>query len=341
MWRGIEDIYQTKTGEEVPDFCFVTLSGTGEFAYLNLPKTDSKYMVSWGDARPKKSYEKVNDIIGFTYKHTDGSSFQYMLKQVKQEIDEGYPVVLGPLDMYYLFYYPKMYHRVHVPFHYIMAVGYDDENQSLDILDCGKSEVQTLSYELCEKMLATGAPTMGKKNGICRIRFQKTLPDLRTIAVKGLERKCNRVLHPPVHFMGIEGMRKLASEIDQWKDTLGEENYRKALRSACEFSGTAPNPPERLFGAPKDSMPHRGCRDKYSNLLCELDSRYQIPEWKQAAQYFKESGDIIQDITDSMVAYLLRKEKEPECYRERILRIAELEEKANQTILEGCKAIIG
>lgn len=336
MWRGIEDIYQTKAKEEVPEFFFFTLSGQGEFTYLRQPKSENKYLVTWGDGRPKKIYGKVNDLIGFTYHHSEGTSFEQLLKKIRQEIDDGYPVVLGALDMYYLEYYPKIYHRFHIPIHYITAIGYDDENQVLDILDCGVPEVMQLSYDLCEEALAVDSAGLGKKNGMCKIRFQENLPSLKEIAVHGFARKCENVLHPKVGFTGIPGMRKLAKEIDSWPQLLTPTDYRRALTSFCQFTGTVPNPPERLYGSKKDAIPHHGCRDKYAKLLLELSKSCEICEWKEAAGYFEESGIRIQKVTDQMVAFLLGQRKEPGSFREEVLKIAELEEAANQLVLTGC-----
>ena len=339
MWRGIEDIYQTKAKEEVPEFFFFTLSGQGEFSYLRQPKSENKYLVTWGDGRPKKIYSKVNDLIGFTYHHSEGTSFEQLLKKVKQEIDDGYPVVLGALDMYYLEYYPKIYHRFHIPIHYITAIGYDDEKQVLDILDCGVPEVKQLSFKLCEEALNVEPTGLGKKNGMCKIRFQENLPTLKEIAVKGFARKCENVLHPQVSFTGISGMRKLAKEIDTWQKHLTPEDYRKALASFCQFTGTVPNPPERLFGCKEDAILHHGCRDKYAKLLLELSESCGILEWKQAAGYFEESGERVQKITDSMVEFLLGQTKEIATFEEELLKIAQLEETANQLILKGCATV--
>lgn len=51
------------------------------------------------------------------------------MKRAKEQIDNEKPVVLGCLDMYYLSHYPKFYNKEHIPIHYILMVGYDDEEQ--------------------------------------------------------------------------------------------------------------------------------------------------------------------------------------------------------------------
>lgn len=222
-------------------------------------------------------------------------------------------------------------------FEWIDIVEYNCPAVVVPELDCGMPEVQTLSYDCCRKMLGTDVPGLSKKNGMCRIRFQEQLPSLKEIAVRGFRRKCSSQRNPQVKFLGIPGMHKLANEIDEWPKTLSEEDYIKVLRSFCQFTGTVPSLPERLYGCPHDVFLHQACRDKYSKLLIELSSRCQIEEWKEAAAYFEESGHLLQNITDRMVEYLLRREKEPGNYKNMILQIADLEEKANQLILNGCE----
>ncbi len=335
MWRGIEDLYQTKTKERVPGWLFFTLSGQGEFTYLTRNKDKMKRMVTWGEGRPKKIYKRVNETIGFTYKHMENTKFEYMLKVAKEQIDIGNPVVLGPLDMYYLAYYPKIYNKMHIPNHYIMMVGYDEEQQCAYVLDCGVKETQSISYEQLAKSLEKKVPSIGGKNGLCTISFQENLPSLLTITKEIFQRKCTQQLNSEVSFCGIRGMRKLAAEIDSWKDIFTKEDYKEILQSFVQFTGTVPTLPERLYGAPKDSIVHNACRENYANVLYELDERFTIPLWKEAGDLFIKSGEYIQQITDQMVEYLLGKKKEVGPVGPVINEIANIEERANQLILDG------
>ena len=65
----------------------------------------------------------------------------------KNEIDEGYPVVLGPLDMFYLPYL-KMYHTEHIPIHYVMMIEYDEEKNCVLIYDCEREDVIELAWNI-------------------------------------------------------------------------------------------------------------------------------------------------------------------------------------------------
>lgn len=146
MWNGIEDLYIQKSGEKLPPNLFFVLSGFGSFCYLKTDKADVKRMIAFGDGRTAKMYEFLAPIVGFDYQYSVSSTFERALKKAKKEIDEGYPVILGALDMYYLHYYKKLYHNEHIPFHYVMMIGYDDEIQCIYLHDCGRAERTEMSY---------------------------------------------------------------------------------------------------------------------------------------------------------------------------------------------------
>lgn len=116
MWNGIEDIYMNITGEKIPAQFFFVMSGVCSFAYIKTNKADIKRMVSFGDGRTKKMYEFLAPIVNFEYRHIECKTPELALAKAKKEIDKGFPVVIGALDMYYLEYYTKIKHI----FHFIM-----------------------------------------------------------------------------------------------------------------------------------------------------------------------------------------------------------------------------
>ncbi len=83
-------------------------------------------MVFWGNGTGQPQHDLLADIIGL---HVDivqkTESFSTAWKQACESIDRGIPVILGLLDMFHLPYYPRFYHRIHIPQHYVLLVGYD------------------------------------------------------------------------------------------------------------------------------------------------------------------------------------------------------------------------
>ncbi|HPD88813.1 MAG TPA: BtrH N-terminal domain-containing protein [Oscillospiraceae bacterium] len=306
MWNGIEDLYLTKSGETIPDFFFFSLSGIGNFVSYKTPQSEVKRHAVWSDGRTKKMYERLAPVVGFRYKHTEGTRFAYMLNQAKRNIDAGDPVVLGCLDMYCLRYYPKFWHKEHVPIHYVLMVGYSDEKQCVFLHDCGLAGVQELSYPDLEEALNIEKTGLSGKNAMCEVHFGDRLPDVLEIAEKAFADKAQSMLNPPVGFLGIKGMRQLAGEFAGWKDELSEEDYRAALREIVTFTGTVPLPPDALLPPDeKSGLPHKAQREKLANVLFDLSGRYGIPEWKNSAEEFEKSGELLSHMTDRMTEYLL------------------------------------
>ncbi len=336
MWNGIEDMYITKTGESIPDFFFFSLAGTGNFIYLRTPKGAIKRFAAWNDGRTKKMYERLAPIVGFRYKHIGGRSFSYMLKKAKLSIDGGNPVVLGCLDMYYLNYYPKFYHKEHIPIHYILMVGYSEERKCVYIQDCGVSDIQELSYECLEQAVNVEKTDLSDKNAMCTICFNDALPNVKEIAIRAFEMKAHNMLEPKVGFLGIKGMRKLASEFSSWSSELSEEEYKDALQNIVMFTGTVPVLPDALLKPEeKNAIPHKAAREKLVNVLRVLSKDYGIDDWELCARKFEESGKMLEHMTNRMTDYLLGKSDNLDDIPELIMQIADTEEKAFRNMLNG------
>lgn len=336
MWNGIEDLYITKSGEHLPNFFFFSLAGIGNFIYLRTPKGAIKRQAMWNDGRTKKMYERLAPIVGFSYKHIEGRSFSYMLKRAKSNIDAGNPVVLGCLDMYYLSYYPKFYLKEHIPIHYVLMVGYNDERKCIYIQDCGVQDIRELSYACLEDALNVKKTDLSDKNAMCTISFNEMLPDVKEIAIRAFEMKARSMLEPPVGFIGIKGMRKLAKEFSLWKSGLTEDEYRAALQNIVMFTGTVPVLPDALLKPEEQNgIQHKAAREKLVNVLKMLSANYGIDEWKLSAQEFEKSGRLLWRMTNRMVDYLIGKSDNLDDIPELIMQIADIEEKAFSYMLSG------
>lgn len=312
MWNGIEDIYMNKMGESLPNDFFFLLSAFGSFCYLKTNKKELKRMVSLGDGRTKKMYEFLAPIVGFEYKHYEFKKYEQVLKKAKSEIDSGYPVVLGALDMYYLPYYEKLYHKDHIPFHYVLMVGYDDMEERIYLYDCGKTELLSISYdELCECMNCS-YPGLSKTNTICTVRMNSSKNKYQ-IAQEALAIKRDMFLNPPKGFLGYKGFEKFIKELPQWKYELGKDDYDKILANMVMFFGTVPTIPNAIKGIEEpDSVEFKGGFDKMSKMLKCIGTEYKNDCWVQVAEVFEESSIIIEKISNIIIDYLSNKVDETE-----------------------------
>lgn len=304
MWNGIEDLYIQSTGEILPPNFFFVLSGFGSFCYMKTPKAELKRMIALGDGRTKQMYQLLAPIVGFEYKHYEYKSFEQALKKAKAEIDAGYPPVLGALDMYYLPYFSKLYHGEHIPFHYVLMVGYDDDAQCIYLLDCGRKEVQTLTYDDLRHAWDCSYPGLSKPNTVCTIRMN-TAKNKYQIAKEALTKKSEMFLNSPVNFLGRKGFEKFIQELPKLKSELTKAEYNKILGNMVMFFGTVPTVPNALREINKpDEVDFCGGFDKMIRVLNDMGKEYENETWLKASERFEEGAIIISEITNIIVNYL-------------------------------------
>ncbi|MDO5602321.1 MAG: BtrH N-terminal domain-containing protein, partial [Oscillospiraceae bacterium] len=166
MWNGVEDLYISDTRETLPPKFFFVISSFGSFCYMKTPKAELKRLVALGDGRTQKMYEFLAPIVGFDYKICEYKTFEKALAKIKAEIDAGYPCMIGALDMFYLPHFEKLYHKEHIPFHYELAIGYDDEAQILYFNDCGRTKTQMISYDELRLAFDCAYPGLSKPNTV-------------------------------------------------------------------------------------------------------------------------------------------------------------------------------
>ena len=210
MWNGVEDLYIRDTGEVLPPKFFFVLSSFGSFCYMKTPKAELKRMVALGDGRTRKMYEFLAPVVGFDYKIHEYKTFEKALAKIKAEIDASFPCMIGALDMFYLPHFEKLYHKEHIPFHYELAIGYDDEARILYFNDCGRIKTQTISYDELRLAFDCAYPGLSKPNTVWTVRMH-TDKGKYEIAKEAFARKKESYLNPPVGFMGYRGF------VQPWK----------------------------------------------------------------------------------------------------------------------------
>lgn len=307
MWNGIEDLYIRETGEKLPPSLFFILSAFGSFCYMKTPKSDLKRMIALGDGRTKQMYRFLAPIVGFEFKHYEYQSFEQALKKTKAEIDAGHPPVLGALDMYYLPYYSKLYHGEHIPFHYVLAVGYDDDRKCMNLLDCGREEVQTLPYDELRYAWDCRYPGLSKPNTVCAIRMN-AVKNKYQIAKEALVKKGNLFLYPSAGFLGEKGFQKFIDELPRLKSELSKADYDKILSNMVIFFGTVPTVPNALRGVNEpDEVSFYGGFDKMSRVLNDMGKEYGNKTWLEVSGRLKDGAKTITEITKIIVDYLTEK----------------------------------
>jgi len=304
--NGIEDILAWK-GRGYADHLLSVVGGMASFSYMKFKRARPPNMVFWGTST-RYFVTNLEEIIGFKQVLMEGRSSPTTSSKLKGFIDEGKPVVAGALDMYYLHYYPNLYRSRHVPIHYVLVVGYDDERRTFYVHDCGIAEVQEVPYQEMQMALNVKVPGMSKKNTLRIFEMPGTIPSELEVAVKGFRFKANQMLYPPVDIFGIPAMRKLSREVLTWKD-------RESFEHMATYATTPPM-------VPKGFEKSHGMRLWQAAVLGELAKKYKIVVWAEASKLFEQSGKFIIQLCG---AAMNRKNDD---IAELLLRIAETEEQA-------------
>jgi len=311
--NGLFDVLSWQ-GARYNYFLLPIIGGMASFAYLKFKMAEPPCMVYWGN-NPKYLLRDLGEIIGLTQITSEGKSFRNEFPKMKQYLDNEDPVMVGALDMYYLYYYPELYRREHVPIHYVLMVGYDDERQVVYVHDCSMDSVQEISYAEFERALDVNVPGMSKKNTYRVFHLPHKMPTELEIADKGFSCKAKRMLEPPVSMFGIPAMRKLEKEIISWTN-------RDCFRHMVAYAGSTPP----LIS--QDLSDNDGLRFEQAQVFGDLGQKYQRKEWRDASILFRKSGELIVKLCERALEY-------DGCRCSTLLReIANVEEQAYKTLLK-------
>jgi hypothetical protein len=330
MVNGLEDLYEARTGVRLPDWLLFYVSGMAGFTYLKFKHSPAPRLVGWGTT-PKYQYKTLEGIVGFTWSAVEGRSFSFAFERARQHVDQGSPVILGAVDMYHLAYYGQFYHQHHIPIHYVLMVGYDDEREVVLVHDCDRPDVQEIPYADLQLAWDVDVPGLSKKNTLFVFEFGDAVADVETIVGEGLRAKAAIMLDPPTSMFGVKGMHKLARELPGWPDELDEAHLDASLRWLAEYTRTPPQVPNRLAGldAPES---HDGGRNGFAGLLDRLAGDYGTPAWAEAADLLRESGRALQALTDAVVDVILGERDSLQPAAGWVAQVADLEERAYRLI---------
>jgi len=286
--NGLFDVL-TWQGARYDYFLLPIIGGMASFAYLKFKMARPPCMVYWGN-NPKYLLKDLGEIMGFTQTISEGKSFRNEFPKMKEHLENDEPVMVGALDMYYLHYYPELYKNEHVPIHYVLMVGYDDERQVVFVHDCSVGGAQEIPYLEFVRALDVNVPGMSKKNTYRVFQLPKEMPTELEIADKGFTYKAGRMLKPPVSMFGIPAMRKLSKEIASWANA-------DCYRHMVAYAGLTPP----LIA--RDLSHNDGLRFEQARVFRDLGQRYQREEWGDASGLFRKSGELIVKLCERALEY--------------------------------------
>ena len=236
--NGIRDLVQWRSGRDWSNEFLWGLGQGGGFAYLRVNVADPPRQVYWGASTPRQ-HKYLAGLLDAGYAESENRAFKSSWPKAREAVDAGRPPVIGPLDMFYLPWYGDIYHRRHIPIHYLLLVGYDDTHAYVH--DTGELDVQAIPIEELRRAWDVNVPGLGKHNRLVVLHIPRDLPPTAALIRQAIADECQAMLHPPVSMVGIPAMRKVAREIAGWPEELGEEVAARCLRQVREYLNSPPD----------------------------------------------------------------------------------------------------
>jgi hypothetical protein len=287
--NGIRDLIDWRSGRDWSNELVHGLGQGGGFAYLRISVADPPRQVYWGGATPRQ-HRYLAELLGAELTEIEDRSFRFSWQKARQALDAGSPPVLGPLDMYHLAFYEGLYHERHIPIHYLLLVGYDEEKAYVH--DTDLADVQEIPLGELELAWDVNVPGLGKRNRLAVMDIPSELPPDADLIRQSIADQCETMLKPPVSMLGIPAMRKVAREIAGWPEELGEETAAKCLLQVREHLNSPPD----LEG---DNL--TAGRHLYVEFLSQAGELAQL-DVSEAVPLLRESIATIPRLADALVA---------------------------------------
>jgi hypothetical protein len=307
--NGIRDLVHWRAGRDWSNEFLHGLGQGGGFAYLRFNFADPPRQVFWGTASPRQ-HKYLADLFEAEFSEVENRSLNFSWSKAQEAVDAKIPPILGPLDMYYLHFYPGIYQQRHIPIHYLLLVGYDNKNAF--VLDTDMLDVQTIPLNDLEMAWDVNVPGLGKRNRLATLDIPNQIAPTETLIRKSIGDQCRMMLNPPVSMVGIPAMQKVARELANWPEELGMDKSRLCLLQVREY-----------LNSPPDIMGNHltAGRDIYISFLEQAGAMANL-DLSEATYLFRASMAILPEIADAIQQEELSKAAEG------FSKVAEHEKKA-------------
>lgn len=210
--------------------------GSGvDFIYLSFMKSFSPFPQIATRSAMGKIFKNLQKLCGINFFYKKVSSTQKALEIADRMIESGKPVA-ACVDMFYMKYLP-VFMQIHVPFHFIILFGKDDEGNYL-VSDPYHTHVGKLSLESLKAAWATNA-LFSNDNLLVYLKEKPGSINLKNAIKTSITKTANKMLIPGfidvLAIMGINGMKKYADVMLSW-----HKNFKGlALREGILYTATS------------------------------------------------------------------------------------------------------
>ena len=236
--NGIRDLVQWRAGRDWSNEFLFGLGQGGGFAYLRFNFADPPRQVYWGPASPRQ-HKYLAELFGADFTELENRTFKYSWSKAQAAVQSGTPPIIGPLNMFHLHFYEGIYQQRHIPIHYLLLVGFDDLNAYVH--DTGMEGIQTVPLKELELAWNVNVPGLGKRNRLVTLNIPAQIANTEMLIRKSIRDECRMMLKPPVSMLGIPAMKKVAREIANWPQELGQASTEKSLQQVREYLNSPPD----------------------------------------------------------------------------------------------------
>jgi hypothetical protein len=106
--NGIRDLIHWRCNRDWSNEFVHGLGQGGGFAYLRFNAADPPRQVYWGIAGGRQ-HKYLAGLLSADYTEYENRSFKFAWQKAHEAVDAGKSPVIGPLDMFYLHFYPGIY----------------------------------------------------------------------------------------------------------------------------------------------------------------------------------------------------------------------------------------
>jgi len=187
------------------------------FVYIPFLKINNGPVIAFRTL-PGHIFKRTCAALGIEVIRKKFSSKEKAQEFLNECLDTGHPVGCQ-VGVYYLPYFPKEY-RFHFNAHNLIVYGREDDRYLIS--DPVMEKVERLgSYELERVRFARG--TLAPKGQLYYPKAVTAVTDdqVRKAITNGIKKNVRNMLHIPMPFVGIKGIRFTGNRIKKWRDKLG------------------------------------------------------------------------------------------------------------------------
>lgn len=278
----------------IPESLIFGIGSGVVFAYLINTKAISGFPIIAIRFPMGTIFKNTEKLIGIKFTKKRFKNVKTGIKYIKTLIDNNIPCAIC-VDMFYMKYLPPFMH-IHVPFHFIVIVGYDDE-KNFYVSDAYHQEIAKLN----EEHLIAGWETNSRLAMdrylafVDEIKRDEEINWKRAIK-KAIIRTCESMSPPfPLNkflpIIGVEGIRFFANQMKKWTNRYSGLPLREGILmtpTILEEQGTGGGAFRFLYAAFLNEAANKlNCEElrNFSKEMTEIANK-----WRDASRFLIKIG---------------------------------------------------